>query len=108
MELTGVIKSVLPSQMGVGSRGEWFKGFFVLEYTEGNFTQSLCLEVFGREKWEKMMQSIVAGNRVLVRFNVSSHEYNGKWFTSCSCYYCAVVSGGGSSSQQGDSQELPY
>ena len=38
-----------------------------------------------------MKHNIVVGNQVTCKFNATSREYNGKYFTSCNCWYCALV-----------------
>ena len=93
MELSGKIVSVLPELRGTGRSGEWVKNYFVIEYYDGNYPVKLCLEVYGADKWEKMRQSVAVGAQVQVKFGISSHEYNGRWFTSCQCFYCSPASG---------------
>ena len=93
-EIQGKVIAVLPTQSGQGKNGEWVKNFFVIEFFEGQHPLQVCMEVFGNEKWEKMKHNVVVGNQVNVRYTVSSHEYNGRWFTSCRCYYCASTYNG--------------
>lgn len=93
-EIQGKVIAVLPTQSGNGKNGEWVKNFFVIEFFEGQHPLQVCMEVFGNEKWEKMKHNVVVGNQVNVRYTVSSHEYNGRWFTSCQCYYCASTYNG--------------
>jgi len=93
MERTAKIIQVLPEQRGNGSKGEWVKNAFVIEWTDNGYTQKLCLEVMGSEKWEKMKKAVVVGNEVLVKYEATSREYQGKWYTSCSCFYCSNVGG---------------
>ena len=93
-EIQGKVIAVLPTQSGNGKNGEWVKNFFVIEFLENQHPVQLCMEVFGADKWDKMKQNIVVNNQVNVRYSVSSHEYNGRWFTSCQCYYCASTYNG--------------
>jgi len=93
-EIQGKVIAVLPTQSGQGKNGEWVKNFFVIEFLENQHPVRLCMEVFGADKWDKMKQNIVVDNQVNVRYSVSSHEYNGRWFTSCQCYYCASTYNG--------------
>lgn len=99
VEITGKIVNVLPTLSGQGKNGEWVKNSFVVEWQDNGYTQKLCLEVVGLDKWDKMKSSVVVGNTVLVRFGISSREYNGRWFTSCNCWYCNAVGGGNTVSQ---------
>lgn len=93
VEITGKIVNVLPTLSGQGRNGEWVKNSFVIEWQDGGYTQHLCLEVVGQEKWDKMKQSIAVGNTVQCKFSVSSREWNGKYFTTATCFYCANVGG---------------
>ena len=85
MELTGRIIAVLQTQSGQGSKGTWEKNAFVIEWQDNGYTQQLCLEVMGGDKFEKMKNAVRVGNEVLVRFGVSSREWKSRWFTSCNC-----------------------
>lgn len=90
-ELTGKIVSILPEQRFNGKNGEIVKNAFVIEWQDNGFTQKLCLEVVGEDKFEKMKSSIVVGNDVSCKFSVSSREWNNKYFTSCNCWYCSSL-----------------
>ena len=48
VEITGKIVNVLPTQSGQGSKGEWVKNAFVIEWQDNGYTQKLCLEVMGK------------------------------------------------------------
>ena len=93
MERTAKIIQVLPEQRFNGKNGEIVKNAFVIEWTDNGYTQKLCLEVMGADKWEKMKKAVVVGNEVLVKYDATSREWQGKWFTSCQCFYCSNVGG---------------
>lgn len=106
VEITGRVVNVLPTQSGKSKNGnDWVKNSFVIEWSENGYAQHLCLEVTGAEKWEKMKNAVCVGNDVLVRFSVSSREYQGRWFTSTNCFYCSKV-GGIQQSQTQQPQQL--
>lgn len=92
-ELTGKVSTVLPEQRFNGKNGEVVKNSFVIEWQENGYTQKLFVEVMGSDKWDKMKNAAVAGNNVMCKCSVSSREYQGRWFTSCQCFYCASVGG---------------
>lgn len=98
MELNCKVIELLPVQSGTSSKGSWEKHQFVVSWMEGQYEQKLCLEVMGADKWEKMKNAAVVGHDVLVKFNVTSREYQGRWFTTASCYYCSTT--GGQQTQQ--------
>jgi len=93
MERTAKIIQVLPEQRFNGKNGEVVKNAFVIEWQDNGYTQKLCLEVMGADKWEKMQKAVAVGNEVLVKYEATSREWQGKWFTSCQCFYCSNVGG---------------
>ena len=93
MERTAKIIQVLPEQKFNGKKGETVKNAFVVEWQDNGYTQKLCLEVMGEDKWNKMKKAVAVGNEVLVKYEATSREWQGKWFTSCSCFYCSNVGG---------------
>lgn len=93
MEITGKIVKVLPTLSGQGKNGEWVKNSFVVEWQDNGFSQKLCLEVIGEDKFEKMKNAVKVGYEVLCKFSVSSREWNGKYFTTAQCFYCANIGG---------------
>lgn len=93
IEITGKIVSVLPEQRFNGKNGEIVKNAFVIEWQDNGYKQLLCLEVMGEDKFEKMRNAVKVGYEVLCKFSVSSREWNGKYFTTAQCFYCANVGG---------------
>lgn len=106
MEITGKIIQVLPEQRFNGKNGEIVKNCFVIEWKDNGYSQKLCLEVIGSDKWEKMQRAAVVGHEVNCRFNVTSREYQGRWYTSCQCFYCATV-GVEHQSSESDANPVP-
>lgn len=104
MEITGKIIQVLPEQKFNGKNGEIVKHSFVVSWMDGQYEQKLCLEVISEDKFDKMKNAAVVGHDVLVKFNVTSREYQGRWFTTASCYYCSTI-GGVQQPQQGASAQ---
>ena len=93
MERTAKIIQILPEQRFNGKNGEIVKNAFVIEWTDNGYTQKLCLEVMGADKFEKMKKAVVVGNEVLVKYEATSREYNGKFYTTANCFYCSNVGG---------------
>lgn len=93
MERTAKIIQVLPEQRFNGKNGEIVKNAFVIEWQDNGYTQKLCLEVMSEDKFEKMKKAVVVGNEVLVKYEATSREWQGKWFTSCQCFYCSNIGG---------------
>lgn len=80
MELEGRIARKLNVQTGTSARGTWAKQEFIFEYQEGNFPSQVCMNVWGDDK-VKELEKYQVGDKVKVSFNLSSREYNGRWYT---------------------------
>ena len=76
MEITGKVIGLLPEYRTQGGK---VKYSFLLE-TNNQFPQKVPFEVWGEEKWSNMR--IVEGADVVVSFDVSGREYNGKHYVS--------------------------
>ena len=80
LELEGRIARKLNIQSGATARGPWQKQEFILEYQEGNFPTQVCMNVWGEDK-VKELERYQVGDKVKVSFNLSSREYNGRWYS---------------------------
>lgn len=80
MELTGRLLQKLAVQSGTSARGQWDKQEFVIEYQDGNFPTKACFSVWGQDKVQDL-ERFQINDEIKVEFNVSSREYNGKWYT---------------------------
>ena len=80
LELEGRIARKLGVQSGTSARGAWSKQEFVFEYQEGNFPTQVCMNVWGDDKVREL-EKYQVGDKVKVSFNLSSREYNGRWYT---------------------------
>ena len=85
LEIEGRVSHILPEQSGTSARGEWVRGGFVIK-TEGEYPKSICFEVLGRERIDKIRPYLREGGLVKVSFDVSSREWQGKWFTSLTAF----------------------
>ena len=80
MEIEGRLIQKLGIQSGKSARGYWAKQEFVIEFQEGNFPSKACFSVWGADK-VKDLEKYQPGDQIKVAFNVSSREFNGKWYT---------------------------
>ncbi|MDE5608587.1 MAG: DUF3127 domain-containing protein [Muribaculaceae bacterium] len=79
MEVTGKIIVALPEVSGTSKAGNvWKKRQYVLE-TQDNYPTKIAFEFFG-ERADQYPLSV--GEVVKLSFDIDSHEYNGRWFTS--------------------------
>ena len=80
LELEGRIVRKLGVQSGTSARGAWSKQEFIFEYQEGNFPTQVCMNVWGEDKVRELDKYQV-GDKVKISFNLSSREYNGRWYS---------------------------
>ncbi len=80
LELEGRIARKLNVQTGTSARGAWAKQEFIFEYQEGNFPTQICMNVWGDDK-VRDLEKYHVGDKVKVSINLSSREYNGRWYT---------------------------
>lgn len=97
MEIEGTLIQKLAVQSGKSARGDWAKQEFVIEYQDGNFPTKACFSVWGADK-VKELEQFNQGEKIKVSFNVSSREYNGKWYTDLRAWR---ISQAGDSAQGG-------
>jgi len=80
LKIKGRITKVLEVEKGTSKAGkEWQKMNFVID-TGNQFNPEVCFQLFGSEKIENFKKYNKEGDEVEVDFNVSSREYNGKYF----------------------------
>ena len=85
MEITGVVKSVMPTQTGTSQSGKaWQKREFIIEETIGNYPNSLVITAFG-DRVEKL-NTLRVGDYVTARFDTQAREYNGRAFNNITLY----------------------
>lgn len=96
IEFTGKVCAVLPLQSGIGQRGPWSRATVAFEIQNGRYSQKIaCENTSDAENFSKLQ----VGQTVSVKADVSSREYNGKWYSSILCYEYSV---------QGAQQQAQY
>lgn len=92
MEIIGKVISVLEPMKFVSKKDgtEYVKNTFVIE-TSGDYPKKLALSVMGEDKFAQM--GIVMGKTYNVSFDISSREWNGKWFTEASAWRAVCTEG---------------
>lgn len=83
MEIQGKVVALLEPQTFNGRNGAVTKFGFVIE-TEGQYSKKVHFQVFGEDKWAQMQLNV--DMPVVVSFDISSREWNGKWFTQCDAW----------------------
>lgn len=89
MNVTGELVKVLDREKGTSKAGkEWVKQSFVIK-TDAKFNPEICFELFGEEKVE--MLPLTIGEMLSIDFNLSSREYNGRYYTQASAWKVGVM-----------------
>lgn len=91
LEIEGKIIRKLGVQSGTSARGEWSKQEFIIEYQEGNYPSQACFSVWGADK-VKELEKYQINDKVKVSFNISSREYNNRWYTDLRAWKIEVES----------------
>lgn len=79
LKVSGTISKILKVETGQSKAGkEWKKQNFVLD-TNAEYNNLICFQLFGDKKLEAFSR-FKEGERVEVSFNVSSREYNDKYY----------------------------
>jgi hypothetical protein len=95
MDISGKLIQVLQEQGGEGKTGnKWAKCDFVIE-TQEKFPKKVCITA-----WNDLIGTVKGLNidsEVKVSFDISSREYNGKWYTDVKAWKIEPGSGGGTS-----------
>lgn len=79
LAITGKLVKALDVESGTSKAGkEWRKQSFVID-TGAQFNPEVCFSLFGDDKIS-MLQGIKAGEEIEVSFNLSSREYNGRYY----------------------------
>ena len=79
LAITGRLVKALDVESGTSKAGkEWKKQSFVID-TGAQFNPEVCFSLFGEDKIS-MLQGIKPGEEIEVSFNLSSREYNGRYY----------------------------
>lgn len=83
MEVTGTVVFDLGEISGVSKAGNnWKKHEYVLE-TQESYPKKVHFSFFGERADQFLLQT---GQVIRLSFDIDSHEYNGRWFTSINAW----------------------
>lgn len=84
MEAHGKLIKILDKEQGTSKAGkQWVKQSFVIE-TDSQYNNEICFELFGEEKIGMLNHDI--GSTLNVKFNLSSREYKGRYYTQAQAW----------------------
>ena len=102
LRIEGQLKSILPIEKGTSKAGkEWQKQSFVID-TGDEYNPDVCFQLFGDKK-VKLLEGIQTNSKVEVLFNVSSREYNGRYFHNLDAWSVKDLS-----NKKEDNGDLPF
>jgi hypothetical protein len=97
LSISGRVTDILQEQSGQGKNGTWRKRDFVVE-TQETYPKKVCMTQWGDEI-DKSALSV--GDMVKASIDISSREYNGRWYTDIKAWRVDKNAGGA------DSDEAP-
>ncbi len=104
LEITGILRQVLPLESGQGRNGEWKKQSFVLE-TQEQYPKSVCITMWG-DKIDRLQQ-FNSGDEIKASINIESREYNGKWYTDVKAWRLDAVNQAGGNPGASNNAPMP-
>ena len=106
LSVKGTITQKLELEQGTSKAGnEWKSQSFVLK-TDNQYNPDICFKLFGEDKIQ-IVSNINVGEQVEVFFNLSSREWNGKWFTSADAWKIESLSENNTSLEEIDESDIP-
>ena len=78
MQITGTLVQKLEKIKGNTVKGEWQKQEFIISVGD-KYPKQVCLSAWGERCDE--LENIQIGDTVTAELEISSREYNGKWYT---------------------------
>jgi hypothetical protein len=111
-EVTGKLEKYLDVQEGKTKSDEvWKKQSFVVKSDE-SFNNLYCFDLFAKgdklSNVENLTKYNKVGDSVKVSFNVSTNEYNGKYYTSLNAWRVENSKQTESSQPSGGGDDLPF
>ena len=91
LSVKGKLLRKLNIESGTSKSGnEWKKQSFILD-TGNQYNPEICFQMFGEEKIE-ILNNFSEGNIIEVAFNLSSREYNGKYYHNIDAWKIETIS----------------
>ena len=92
MELKATVVEALAVERGVSRSGrEWEKATLIVEYGDARYPRRVALMAL---KNAEKFAAVPVGSEVVFQIDIESHEFNGRWYTSVTCWKWDVLGGG--------------
>ena len=104
MEITGKLIKKLDVESGISKSGkEWQKQSILVEQFGTDYNKEVVISFFGDKM--KSIRDVQEGADVNVSINLSSREFNGKYYHSIDGWFCAVT---GKETVGSTNNDLPF
>lgn len=84
MDIVVVVTKILGVQKFTAKNGNEYTKYQFVGTTTDRYPKTICFSCLSDETWEKM--GIAINNQYNVSFDLSSREYNGKYFTEVNAW----------------------
>tara|TARA_R110002020_G_scaffold204441_2_gene408516 strand:+ start:589 stop:900 length:312 start_codon:yes stop_codon:yes gene_type:complete len=103
MEVNGKLIKKLDVEKGVSNSGKaWQKQSILVEQSGTEYNKEVVISFFGDKI--KSIRDIEEGTDVSVSINLSSREYNGKYYHNIDGWFCAKLG----QETVGETDEMPF
>ena len=107
LSIQGKLLKKINPESGIRKDGRgWKKQNFILK-TENTFNNEICFQLFGEEKMA-ILNQIEIGEKIEVFFNLSSREYNGKYYHNIDAWKISKLEGDDNSEIASSEDEVPF
>ena len=86
MEVKGQVTKICEAETGISKSEKVWKKQVIVVNTGADFNPEIAVQAFGDDKI-KQLNKLSLGDQVVIRCNVSSREYNGKYFHNIDGYF---------------------
>ena len=107
MEVKGTVTLIAAAETGTSKAGkEWTKQVIVVN-TGAEYNPEIAIQAFGDDKI-KDLNKLLVGDEVKILCNVSSREYNGRYFHNIDGYWFAKMEAEAPTAEAVQSDDLPF
>ena len=104
MNITGKLVRKLPAENGISKSGkEWTKQSILVEQAGTDYNKEVVITFFGDKI--KSLRDIEEGSEVSVSINLSSREYNGRYYHNIDGWFIAKL---GEETVAATDEDLPF
>ena len=88
LEVKGTITKIGETIEGVNKAGDTWQKLIYTVITDAKYNNLFAFEVFGKDASTMFRKYNAVGDKVSVKFNVSTNEWQGKYFTTLQSWRC--------------------